>query len=706
MQNILAQIGRFFEEHVEKIVLVVAGVVSLWILGFFVLRSPNTIELDNKKFAPGQVDTYIFNEKAAAVVAQLERPPAPKGRYQSPLTGYIDANDAILGELKGPLDHGFSGLFACAISNVSSEYYPPLPHVSSAQKTDDREYNLPTIGEVADVKVDHIRAAAYFPVEPLTESTTYQSAQHEPNNLDLVTVQGRFDLKTLRARFHESFASENLPAAWRDESLAKPVFAAVNLQRQQYLGNGRWSDWQDVPRASIENPNPLLHMVEDARDLPSGGVRVRLLQLNKPDIQSKILQPRPYEIASQYEEWLPPEFHQRYIDILQRERAQKRREERDQERESRNRDNDRRNDRRSGRLGQQGGRGGAGRGMDMLGMGNTNSRRTRGRGRATGRNDAQNMLPGLGGVNDRTRRTRGRGNDRMDMGADAMGYGAMGMGRGMGTAVGQSPELLEIIQKFADIVLTPDKNLSRMDEVVFWAYDDTTEPDHLYQYRVRVGVLNPVAGTGNISEQDASFANKAILWSDFSSVTPEVDIPARMNFFATNYQAVADSVSVEVAKFELGYWRSETFAVKPGETIGREVEIEPEEDQENRTVVMDRGMFNPMTQEENEPEIVDFSTGITFVGASRVDGWTGGSTLHPQIYYEMLYSDDGTEIARMPVGSRFWPDRVSTAYGQIRKLQKEPEEDFRNFGSSATSVYFESGFGAFDRGGYSGALGP
>ena len=142
--------------------------------------------------------------------------------------------------------------------------------------------------------------------------------------------------------------------------------------------------------------------------------------------------------------------------------------------------------------------------------------------------------------------------------------------------------IAEIVNDYEEIRLSPLKDFSRMDEIVFWAYDDTVEPGKVYKYRIRLGVLNPVAGTNQLAAKDAPLKNKAIIWSDFSAETEPMDIPARLYFFPTLYQEMAELVKVDVAKFEQGYWYNETFDVRPGESVGREVEVKDEDETDAR----------------------------------------------------------------------------------------------------------------------------
>lgn len=678
MQNILAKIGAFFEAHVEKFVLAVAGIVGLWLLMVFVVMGPNEVSYDNKTFSPGKIDGYINDNKARLVLNELNQSStAIDQTYVSILDGSVDVTDDRMEGFGKALPDGFLGLLSCSIDHIDSGVGArAVAKDTPAVKTDGRQYALPYVGGVSQVQVEHIRAAAYLPSEPVTDENAYQSVDHDVNDVDLVTVQARFDTASLRERFYESFAGGGLPAAWQDDVMAKPVFAAVHLQRQEQLPDGSWAPWADVRQIATLPQSETYSPIEKANELPAGGIRVRMIRLNDETVRTNILQPPAYEIASTYEEWLPPELHGKYRVERQKEEAAKRREEREAERDSNRDTNSSRNRQRPGMNNQQG----AG-GRNIGGMGNETGRRPRRGSGATG-NDRNAMPGGRGGATAGRGRGGARGNQRGGVDDLYAGYGAMPGGRG--DALGQVSALEKVFQAFEEIRLNPMEDFARLDEIVFWNHDDSMDPGKIYRYRIRLGVLNPVAGLGYVSQKDIAFKDQVILWSDFSAQTEPVEIPERLYFFANTFQAATDAVSVEVAKFDNGYWRSSIFSVKPGETIGRVVEIEPEED-ERQNQYNYPGARGGIGLAPPEPEMIDFSTDIVFVASERVNKWTGDKALRSQVSFDMLYSDNGVDIQRLPIGSKNWPERLKTAYGIVKKLQKETIEDFRSFGSSRTS---------------------
>jgi hypothetical protein len=79
---------NFFEEHIEKIVLVVVGLVCIWLFLTRVLFSPNVVIYDNKKFSPGAIDEYILTSKDAADLKE-KLSSKPTSRSYEPKIGEI-----------------------------------------------------------------------------------------------------------------------------------------------------------------------------------------------------------------------------------------------------------------------------------------------------------------------------------------------------------------------------------------------------------------------------------------------------------------------------------------------------------------------------------------------------------------------------------------------------------------------------------------
>ena len=293
--------SNFIDEHIEKVALVIGGLAAIYVLYAFVLRGPELI-FDNQKFSPGQLDIYIV-EQSEKLKERLAREPIPKPAYLPQSVNFLAKMNSVL--------------------DKDLNVFWPVP--SSVETMVDKKYRMPVIGTVNDVSVEHIRAAAYMPKVAVTAENVDIGETYEPNNLDLVTVQASFDLAPLIDSFQECFAGKEVPVEWRDAGLVKPVFAAVQLQRQRLGDNGEWGQWEDVPRVKIDPKRDDYKITEDVNGLPSGGVMVQLAKFGAPPVQVALLQPESYKIASAEDDWLPPSLHRKFLAVKKEKDAQERR---------------------------------------------------------------------------------------------------------------------------------------------------------------------------------------------------------------------------------------------------------------------------------------------------------------------------------------------------------------------------------------------
>ncbi|UCF42977.1 MAG: hypothetical protein JSV99_10390 [Planctomycetota bacterium] len=620
--------GSFFEEHVEKIVLAAVGLVCIWLFVAYVLIGRTYVEFDGKKFSSGGIDNYIV-QQTKALESRLNSKPRLKQPYESRVSDFVAVIDS-------------------AISNIDVGLCPVQPPVLEDIDINKGKYRLPLIGQVNDIEVEHIRAVAYVPTEEIDEENTYDVVEHEPNDIDFVTVAAKFDVAGLYKRFRECFAGEVLPEEWRDPCLAVPVFAAVQLQRQELLSEGSWSAWEDVPRAQIDHRKRMFEIIEDVEELPAGGIKVRLLQFDDQQIRADLLQPASYQIASAKEEWLPPSLHKEYLEHQREIEAQEKREAKAAEKEDREEGRPDRRSRTPRTRSRQGGMGmsgpfGGGGGGGPPGYG----------GGGGG--------PSGGGLSTRRRApTRRRRVDR-DRESDK---------ERRERSKEATKTTTDVYKKFDELLITREKDVAKMDEpLMFWAHDDTVEPEKSYRYRIRLGVYNPIAGTNQFHEQYKSLGNRAILWSEFSDTTEAADIPGRLYFFPREIQEATETVTVQVCRYVLGYWYTKDFTVKQGEMIGNASEYKMTEEEEKEKVTV--------------PEIVEYATGAVLVDVMPVNDWSGGKNLRARHYFDMLYSFDGANIERVPIKSRYWSEELLSKFNEIKRSEKEPKEPLREWGTRA-----------------------
>lgn len=667
------KILSFLEEHIEKIILVIVGLVCVWLLITRVLFSPNVVSFDNQKFSPSAIDDYVY-QQAELLRQKLDDPPQPLEPYEARFDEFLALVDS-------------------AISDVDVSLWLPRPYFSSTGTTITEragEYKLPRIGDINDVAAEYIRAAAYLPTEEITPQNLYDKAAHEANDLNFVTVEGKFDVAKLYDRFFESFAGYDVKKQLRDPCLARPIFAAVHLQRQELNGDGSWSDWQNVPRTRIDHNRKLFEIIEDAKDLPPGGLKVQTLRFDDWQVQTELLQPEAYQIASPKEDWFPPSLHKKFAVLRTSEEREEKRDAREEQQQE-----------------------------ELKGKQDLRRRRapdTRQRGAAAG--DMSDVLggpEGLYGYGDAETQTKRRGRSGSGRLTDGGPYGERG-GLGVGgrssrirtkerdesvldkellarkIELARKPSTNDVYIEYDKIRIMPRTDLAKMREpLLFWAHDDTVEPMKSYRYRIRLGVFNPVAELKK---------NDVILWSEFSNTTETITIPGMQYFFAKDIQEAAKTVTVTVCKYVLGYWYSEDFAVRQGEAIGKVVESEPKEKEPLVPGLYGSSGLSGLSglyggrlagsvtsaNQFTEPESINYGTGAVLVDIIAVNDWLSGKNMRARQYFDMLYSFDGTGIEHMPINRRYWSAELQTAFAEITRLKDETKEPLRAWGSRPAAL--------------------
>ncbi len=610
----IKKIGGFLENHVEKIILIVVGLLCTWLLITRVLLTPNVIEYRGKSYSPGNLDDQIYID-------------AREAKKKNP-----DAHELI-----PPDNRNYAEMFSDPLGEVNFEFLPKPEKPAIIKIT---QYPTPDINKIkiANVDIEYIRSVVYEPVSEISKSKPYVRNISEPNDLDFVSVSGKLDIKSIVDEYKKCYI-DGVSKELADPCKAKPVFAQVNLQRQRLLSNGQWSGWENVSRAKIDENKEIFKYTDSYSDLSFGGIEIYKYQLNHTITQLELLQPKPYEIATANEEWLPPELYRKFKDAQKKDERDARIKEAAKTTTTSSTTSDT-----------------GGRRRDRTTTGGVNTTTTQGTRRGGQRNTDIN-------TNTSTTNRRGRGTTTQE-----------------DTSVETTRLFVDdVYDDYESVILTVANDLTKISEpILFWAFDDTVQPKNTYRYRIRVGLLNPTAD----SEDD-----DLIFWSSFSDVTSEVAIPGKMYFFAGEVQEAAKTVSVSVSKLHLGYWYKKVFdRVAPGEMIGGIADIESKEPKEAVTT----GRITETTKEEKEIITVDFTTGAVMVDVERVSELAGGSSISPVPYHNMLYTYDGKEILKMPAtrtpNSNIWPLELYQAYNYVQSHINDKYEKFNSWGAGEIDI--------------------
>jgi hypothetical protein len=621
--------GNFFEQHVDKLVFGIIGILCLGLLWVFVLSKPYIVVVGDKELGPGEVDNEI-----KALAERLDE--KLKGNYV-PRPYSVNKSEEFLAK------------FECSIEDVP-DFSLSLPGFRDKPLEGDRKYRMPAIVDVREVEVASIRGVAYVPDEEVTPSRPYTSVSRKQEDIDFVTVEGKVDIRGLYANFNQHFEGWKVEKQeWRDNNLARPVFAAFELQRSELLENGSWSDWEVVPRTNIDPYTSLFSVSEDLEDLKYD-INLLKLQFEEFAIRRSLLQPDPYEFTSGQKEskWLTPKLYKEYAKVLEEEKEKKRRE----EIEKRGQEGGRDRDRDSGARGARGARGGEST------SGTGGSRASRGRDRTTSRSRRDRQSPAGRGMETGARGRR----DLMDFGP----------GNRLQARKGKS--LQEISRELDSLKISDRMDFESLDVLTCWAHDDTITEAGTYKYRLRLGLFNPIVGRDWFYPEEEHFKNQVILWSAYSEPTGPVEIYPMVEFFPLAVaSADNDGIKIRVSKYFQGRWQSNEFDVRLGETIGRVVEPDSSSTSTAGTAMAADAMMTYMMMRpgfmSNEP--VDYNTGAVLVDVVNSDRWMGRSTLQLRDYEEILYTKDGVHIEHLAMQERNWPQALRTAAKRIKDAEAE-----------------------------------
>ena len=618
------KIQDMLEAHLDKIILGLIGVISFYLLWALVLGNPYGVKVDGRKLGPGEIDTR--NKQQAQTLLELLNDPADPVIYDQKLTA------------------DFENTFRCTLPYLTNLMIP-YPGIGEQVFDENRVYPTPEIVALSDVQIASLRGAVHKPTEEIGPDSPYSLVMTELGDLDFVTDSGKLDIQALYRNFQQSFMGPRLNASWREPAFARPVFARLELQRRERLANGSWGEWTVVPRTQIDSFRKLFEQTPmTTEQMEFGGVMMWIKQYEDSRVQASLLQPVAYDFASTLTSWLPPKYLDEAEVIIKKQGDELKRQIREE--------------------------------------------RLRARTARTEDTPRDMMLPGGGGrqpARDRTP-TRPQPQPRPQRGGREVTPDNMMADPFMGapqparpTAATRRERTLEDIQRDMqkDRIDEKTKLESLRDPALVWAHDDTAQPGSTYQYRIRLGVFNPIAGRDWFSDEQKHFKNQVVLWSNFSEPTKEVYIPKMMHLFPTEVLAkeAAGGVKVDVAKYYLGQWRTHEFEIFPGQIIGESIEESPKTTAANPATGLqaEMMMMDPFagggTTKSSGPMKVDYSTPYMMVDInSRVD-W-GVSLNNRTEFSQILYYGPESVLQALAIGKNNWPAEMRREYADIKDSEQ------------------------------------
>jgi hypothetical protein len=601
---------QILENQIDKIVLGLMVLISMVLLWLYVIGNPYGVKVDGRKRAPGDIDRYI-KQVAERAVPETQRPAEPVPYDQTFLAEYTQYVQSSCPK----------------IASLSL----PCPGESEVVVREDRTYALPTIPPLTEVAVASLRGAAQLPTDEVGPDQPYKMVAGEIGDVDLVTVSARFNAQILYNNFLQSFKNPRLKSSWQDAALARPVLARLELQRRTLQSDGNWGEWETLPRTKIDSYKKMLEELPESLEQSQYSVDLWKSQFDNTNIQLDIMQPEAYLYTISRIKWMPPKYLDEALEILKKQ-------EQTQERQRRE---------------------------ELTRMRTTQStpdtRRPTTERRTTTRPQTQpRSRPGARGG---------------EAAPDMFGFGLETPAMTPRPEVRKERTVADVEKDMQKDMLTDKSSIETIKEpVLVWAHDDTAAPGRTYQYRLRLGVFNPIAGKDWFQSDQVAYKNQTILWSNYTEPTAAMYVPRRIYAFPMDVITAKDGsngiegVKVEVDKYYLGRWRDFEFDVYPGQIIGSEVEDVDKINPQTPTAVMGE-FINPMMDvTTDQPTKVDFTTQVMLVDVYPQAIWG------KRPIYQALYYDLEQKLRQMAIGKGNWSAEIRREYDEIQNAKQQAVE--------------------------------
>lgn len=618
---------NFIERHLDKIVLGLIGLVSAGLLWVFVFRNPFGPVIDGRKESPSSAQSRLV-QKAERLREHIE------GRSE---TAVVAPPDYV---------SSFERLLLCSVPSLSQDVFPLTPGIGRQPIESDREYAVPEIPALDDVQMAFIRSAAYVPTEEVTPELPYEMVPTQIGDIDFITISARLDVRRVVQQFQSAFMGLGVRPAHQDPVLATPVAARLEIQRREQMENGSWGSWERVPVPQTVAYRKIFEQLpERVEDLPPGGVQIQIEQYKDRAKQSAMLQQRAYDFAtSRYQYWMPPSYLEEVQKLIQQQQDEARRAQQVQQTQPET-------------------------GMPIGGR----------RIPEAGRRE----IPAPGQP---ARRPRGA---RPGAETEMIPETPMGMGVGMERPMRPGVRQRTVEDIYRDYLreLLADDWWKRTEPLLIWAHDDTAQAGKTYQYRIRIGFFNPIAGKDWFKPNQQEFKNQVVLWSPFAETLAKKNepllavVPKKLHIFPMDVSKTdATAVQVQVSKYYLGRWRSEKFEVLPGQVIGTVVEVKktPALGVEGGGVGVGIGMAGGMPMpvegaglDSALSETIDFTTPYVYIDQSAEIDWSGTAALRRREFMGMLYTQDAALIEKLPIRQPNWSQELRKIYREVQDAERE-----------------------------------
>lgn len=551
------------EQHIEKVVLLVAVVGLLLVAGWELVARPNRVQMDAKEVDPGQVDV-VLKERADALAAKLRddakldedvlAQPAPRiaSDFESSLGGRVSTTQNLprlaagVGKALLPIDLGSDTWY----------YEPKVPTAII----------LTEVVQTADALAD-----AALTQHPELASRFSNAAA--PKDIVWTTPAAVIDPKAIRDELRRADASATpprvqVPTPWYNDSL---YVLDVRFQREERKADGSWGDAVTVEPI----PGQTSFRAKLGGQVDAGLRNELFAKLGDKVVQRQLLQPD--FLPTRNNAFVPPSMPGVAAVKAGNEQADQIAGIVARLKDERKRKNDE---------------------LTAIGGPLEDEPKDKGKGKDQG-----------GGKDDKGA-TGGKGGDK---GAAAPPSGGGGLSGGFSGPPkgGDKGDPNADKNKPRRIALTKavkalDEKISRYDAelktlapnlkaeggaasaggidlageqpLLVWAHDIGVQPGRTYRYRAVIDVYNPFfARKRQLVKEQAKISDAITMASVASDWSKPVEVTPPVAFFVTRASPAEGPLGLGTARIDVyrlhdGTWRKEEFLVSPGDRIGRVVD--------------------------------------------------------------------------------------------------------------------------------------
>ncbi len=620
------------EQHVEKAILGLAALFAAYSAWAYLLQSPNQVEFASRTLGPRELN--------AAVLAEAEKLKQKMDSASAEEASGDRFADLVRRKHAAGIFDGSGGLAPELRPTTVMGRKIEVPGLEDAEEAPGSIALVRPLKPTAPVAITGRSLAVRKPLRlddssvPPPAPTPGSPTAAAPVETVWASVAVYFDPK---AQFNEMIKSGYPPFR------SRAYVAGLELERQEMLSNGQWSDWTPVKTAA-----PQFTLPEPAIDDATGKL------LNKDELDKAF-----QLVKSKQDTLMQPPFHDvKAGDFWEVPPIAGFEKDPDEEEQKEAKPEPKKPDPPPARptLGGRPVGGGGGGGGPTFGGGGGG--RSRGGASPTPRPAAP---PPSESKADALKRTK----EALAEAASALNRGEYQRAIETARAIEDNDDnqkgfrnKAEKIRKRAEQLMErrqkagQDGGLIKHPETgvpALWAHDDTVESGKTYRYRARVLLWNRYVGNLR-AMKDPADARKTVVPGDWSLIGDPITVRPSTYFFVRGPKIGTDAASLEVWKWRDGSWVSQAFDVERGGAIGGPV------------TGVRTGDFDAKGDEVRAD--VDFTTGAIVLDIrtdetvmERIKGSDGSFTYTPKTSMVVTYLDpaDGQVKERVQLFERYDP---------------------------------------------------